>query len=226
MVPTPHKREGEEKWGGSVYERVWVPHWALTVSAGVSSDWQGKEEIPLPRLRHSSDHPPSSLKTVMLWGSCLGCPFLLPAHLSRLGSSRNLPWDPCHSWGAVAPLRCSFKGLHFSNSLGSSLCAGTTCCLVCFPFRTENWAGVGLIHFNPWHLAQCRAHTFVFQLFTPFDLSSLDYPKISELCKYESSCAISKGEKGDGGISRVVMAWCPLVARCSGGCSIQWGERW
>ena len=53
--------------------------------------------------------------------------------------------------------------------------------LPCFPFRTENWASVGLIHLlipGIWHSA---GHAFLstFQLFTPFDLSSLDYSAIS-----------------------------------------------
>ena len=62
MVPTPHRREEEEKQGGSVYKRVWVPHWALGITIGVSSDWQGKDQSLLPRLWHSSDHPPFQWK--------------------------------------------------------------------------------------------------------------------------------------------------------------------
>lgn len=53
--------------------------------------------------------------------------------------------------------------------------------LVCFLFRTEKWAGVGLIPFlipGIWHRAR---HVFlsIFQPFTPFDLSPLEYPGIS-----------------------------------------------
>lgn len=63
---------------------------------------------------------------------------------------------PDSSLSLLTPSWVSLSRLHFSSSLGSPHCMVTTCFLVHFPFKTEKWEALGLIHLlipSIWHSA-------------------------------------------------------------------------